>query len=167
MGLNIVTPREQTAKCQDLSCKPVCLGSVSASRGGGGGGGKSVSLSSVPSAADVASPSAVVPPAAEDLLVATVLSSDDGAASDVLEGTGGSGLGARPSGRLAGTAHWSYGAGGGQSGSSPLSSNSKASPSSSSAKGTSPANTGNRFQRDRGLDFISDSENISLKILDS
>lgn len=102
MSLNILTPLEQTTKCQHFGYKPVCLGSVSvfASRGGGGGGGggKSVSLSSVHSAADVSSPSAVTPPAVEDLLMATVVSADDRAVSNVVEGAGGSGQGRGPSG---------------------------------------------------------------------
>lgn len=100
MSLNILTPLEQTTKCQHFGYKPVCLGSVSvfASRGGGGGGGKSVSLSSVHSAADVSSPSAVAPPAVEDLLMATVVSADDRAVSNMVEGAGGSGQGRGPSG---------------------------------------------------------------------
>ena len=65
---------------------------------GGGGGGKSVSLSSVPSTADVQSPSAAAPPAAEDLLVATSVPADDGAVSGVLEGAGGLNMGILPSG---------------------------------------------------------------------
>ena len=83
MWFTIHTPPEQATRCQHFCCKPVCLGSVSVSvsKGGGGGGGKSVS-----------SPSAVDP------FVATVVSTDDRAVSNVVEGAEGSGPGRWPSG---------------------------------------------------------------------
>lgn len=76
-----------------LGYKPVLSGFVSVSFSGGGGdggGGKSASVSSVPSGADVLSPSAVAPPAVEDLLVGTVLFADGEAVLVVKEGAGGS-----------------------------------------------------------------------------
>lgn len=158
MGLNVVTPLNQATKHHHFGSEPVCLGSVSAvaSKGGGGGGGKSVLLSPIHSAADVPSPSAAAPTAAEDLLIVTAASAGDRAASHVVEGAGGSGLGRGPSRWPVTMLSWLWslllGAGraGGARGvesacgmSLSLSSKSKASPSSSSSNETLSANTGN------------------------
>lgn len=173
MGLNVVTPSNQVTKYHDFGSEPVCLGSVSAlaSKGGGGGGGKSALLSPIHSAADVSSPPAVAPTNVEELLIVTLASAGDRAASSVVEGAGGSGLGRGSSRWPVAVLSWLWslplgagGAGGARGVESArgtlslsLSSKSKASPSSSSTA-TPSANTRNTV-----VDSATDSATFTMR----